>query len=991
MHDRARPRAARRFRAVALLLAVLFALSSAPPADAQFIPYYGKNKVKYDDFNWRIYKSPHFEVYYYPEIEQHLARITSYLETAYEKLSSGLKHELSQPVPAIVYKTHTEFEQTNLNPGFLPEQVLAFAEPGRGRLLFPIDEPPDKLMGLIQHEMTHIFAFDIIPRSIVQRSIPLWIDEGLASYFEGVWNPLDLMMIRDAAVTEQVPKLTKSDFQPLSGRLVYNMGHAAFEFMEARFGKEGIRQFLYTLRKGILGGGQDEIFQQAFRMKPEEFDDAFDKWLKERFKPFRDKERPSDYGRNISPNPEKTPYTQVFAFAPSPSGELVAALTANRSEGEAEIVLLSTKDGSVISNLTKSLSGEFETLSINDNFVAGRSLSFDPKGDTVAFFGRTGKRRSLVVASVLNPHVLHKIPLELDQAQSPCLLPNGRQALFSALKDGVSDIWLADLESGQVKNLSNDPYYDLDPQVSPDGTLVTYTRRISGHDKVYIFPIADPARKTQLTFGPFDDATPAFSNDGKKVYYASTEDDDIYNLRGLDLTTGVVKQYTDVLGGNMAPAPISGRGQDRLAFISYFKGEYNLQTKDVVEPLKDVEQEVQASAEGFADFQPDVVHQVIPENKRRKKLFEGLLLEGRPPINVGVTSGGDFFGGSQVALTDVLGDQNFLFTVLSLREFRTYEGTYVNLGKRFQYGLSAFDRTLFFFPNYSFIPFTGDFREGLLATQRYTGATLNGVYPLDKFRRLEISGGVYKVKEQYEDPAVQAQVEEQARQLGVPLFLNNGWVTPVSVGLVSETTRFAEFGPLEGSTYALQFEVAPGIGSSLSRRTAVADLRKYLRLGSTSTLLAVRARGFYSAGDNPAIFYFGGNQELRGFDYYSLSGNKGFHANVELRLPVINLAATPIGILGPFRGTAYFGIGGAKYRGDTRYQFATSDAGISYLKDPVFGTPVSGFHLVNGLASYGLGLQVFFLGYPLHFDWSKRTDFKVTAPTRFDFWVGFDF
>ena len=170
------------------------------------IPYYGKNKVKYDQFDWRVYKSPHFEIYYYPEFEQHLARVSSYLESAYEKLSAGLKHEVSQPIPAILYKTWTEFEQTNLNPGFLPEGVLAFAEPGRGRLTLPIDLPPDRLNGLIQHEMTHIFAFDIIPRTILQRGIPLWIDEGLASYFEGVWAPLDLMMIRDAAITEQIPQ-----------------------------------------------------------------------------------------------------------------------------------------------------------------------------------------------------------------------------------------------------------------------------------------------------------------------------------------------------------------------------------------------------------------------------------------------------------------------------------------------------------------------------------------------------------------------------------------------------------------------------------------------------------------------------------------------------------------------------------------------------------------------------------------------------------------
>jgi hypothetical protein len=58
----------------------------------------------------------------------------------------------------------------------------------------------------------------------------------------------------------------------------------------------------------------------------------------------------------------------------------------------------------------------------------------------------------------------------------------------------------------------------------------------------------------------------------------------------------------------------------------------------------------------------------------------------------------------------------------------------------------------------------------------------------------------------------------------------------------------------------------------------------------------------------------------------------------------------------------------------------------------VFGEPVTGFHLENGRASYGIGLQFFFLGYPLHFDWSKLTDLKVSSPnTRFDFWIGFRF
>ncbi|HEX6737678.1 MAG TPA: hypothetical protein VF310_05395, partial [Vicinamibacteria bacterium] len=275
------PRAVSAGGGVALLAVFLLSLSG-PPAAAQFIPYYGKNKVTYDNFTWRVYKSPHFEIYYYPEFEQHLARVSSYLESAYQKVASNLKHEISTTIPVIFYKTHSEFEQTNLYPTFVPEGVAAFAESVRGRMVLPIDEPPDKLQGLITHELTHVFEYDIIPRNLVQRTVPLWVDEGLSDYMRAIWEPLDLMSVRDAAVTDQIPKLSRfEDYGEVANpRLVYNLGHAAFEFIEARYGKEGIRQFLYTFRKNIVGGSMEDIYQQAFKVKPEEFDESFDKWLK---------------------------------------------------------------------------------------------------------------------------------------------------------------------------------------------------------------------------------------------------------------------------------------------------------------------------------------------------------------------------------------------------------------------------------------------------------------------------------------------------------------------------------------------------------------------------------------------------------------------------------------------------------------------------------------------------------------------------------------
>jgi hypothetical protein len=150
-----------RFPSLALIVVLVGLILSggAASAGAQTpnVPYYGKNQIHYDTFDWHIYKTDHFEIYYYPANEPHLARIAGYAESAYEQVSSDLRHDLSKRVPLILFKTHSEFEQQNIAPGQSPEGVLAFAEGERHRMVLPIDLPSDLLYGLIVHELTHVF------------------------------------------------------------------------------------------------------------------------------------------------------------------------------------------------------------------------------------------------------------------------------------------------------------------------------------------------------------------------------------------------------------------------------------------------------------------------------------------------------------------------------------------------------------------------------------------------------------------------------------------------------------------------------------------------------------------------------------------------------------------------------------------------------------------------------------------------------------------
>ena len=76
-------------------------------------------------------------------------------------------------------------------------------------------------------------------------------------------------------------------------------------------------------------------------------------------------------------------------------------------------------------------------------------------------------------------------------------------------------------------------------------------------------------------------------------------------------------------------------------------------------------------------------------NARRKGAFEKMFLEGRPPVNIGVSSDGDVFGGTQITFGDVLGDKQINLYAASISQYRTLSLAYVNLARRFQFALQG--------------------------------------------------------------------------------------------------------------------------------------------------------------------------------------------------------------------------------------------------------------------------------------------------------------
>src|SRR6188472_596239 len=101
-----------RNRAAAAIAAFALAALIAPaPAHAQ---YFGQNKVQYRDFDFKVLKTQHFDVYYYPEEEASAEESGRLAERWYTRFSRLFNHSFSKRQPLVLYASHPHFEQTNV-------------------------------------------------------------------------------------------------------------------------------------------------------------------------------------------------------------------------------------------------------------------------------------------------------------------------------------------------------------------------------------------------------------------------------------------------------------------------------------------------------------------------------------------------------------------------------------------------------------------------------------------------------------------------------------------------------------------------------------------------------------------------------------------------------------------------------------------------------------------------------------------------------------
>jgi dipeptidyl aminopeptidase/acylaminoacyl peptidase len=961
-------------RLLIALLACLPPLATAVEAQSLY-PSFGKNKIQYREFDWRIYRSPHFDVYHYTDDPAQLEKIVSFAESAYDRLSREFDFQIQKPTPLIFYETHSAFEQNNIIVNFIPEGVGAFASPVRNRMVLPVDLPDGELFALVVHELTHIFQFEILFQGRIGRGIgvPQWVMEGMASYMAKDEGTSDKMFLRDAVVNDRIPSILQ---RGVGGFFAYRFGHAAFDFMEQRWGKEGFRDFVYEFRN-TLGGRVEKAVERAFRIEAEDFDVEFRRWLRQKYLPqLVATGEPSDFGRRFRYEEGQT--AETLSPAVSPSGDLVAAISTVRND--VDVVLFDGRSRRLVANLTRGFSSDYQYLT--SQFVTsgprmGRDLAFAPDGNRVAVFAKRERGRSLVLIDVLKRGVDRIIDMEVEQQHGPAFSPDGRQVAFSGNRSGRFDIFAYDLESGELRNLTDDGTYDGAPVFSPDGKSMIWSAVVGGeHAQLFRMDLATGER-FRLSEGEWSDKDAVFSSDGKRLFFTSdrTGADNIWSL---DLATGQLLQHTNAVTGCFMPAVLpTPEGRDQLVYTGFWRGQFDLYISDLEEPAAPPATVVLPAEPtplaAVPAFEPDIRVTLDEANLEPYNGFKLFLEDGG--AYVGVTEDQTLLGYTYLSFTDYLGDRRLLTAFSSIESFSNFDVLYTDLSRRVNWSVRLFDDRTYYIGL--------DQRTGRVERQQagyaLTGALGSILYPFDFYRRIEVGAGYifreYDFQQLTVDPGTgQAFYSLERREDDFPL---------IQASFVGDTAVYASFGPVTGRRYRINAAYAPDLEES-GTLTANVDLdaRQHFQFTERSGL-ALRLFAGLAEGNVPSPYYIGGFNTLRGYDFRTLVGDRAFFANLEYRFPLVDILATPVIGFRGIRGRIFLDVGGAwwDYAGQ---EFEFCDA----KEDTVVGFD----QLANSCASYGWGFTVRFGGIDLNWDFAQQWDFSDSiGGFKTSFWIGTGF
>ncbi|MFW5707024.1 MAG: tolB protein precursor [Bacteroidota bacterium] len=884
-------------------------------SSVSFGQYFGRNKPSYEKFDFEVYQSPNFTIYHYFEEDSVIHALANRFEHWYVRHIELFKDTFDAPSPILIYRDHPDFQQTTAVSGMIGIGTQGVTEALKNRVVIPVLESNAQTDHVIGHELVHVFHFralfidDSLSLNSL-RNLPLWLVEGMAEYFSiGSEDAHTAMIIRDAVKQDDFPSLKEMtrdySYNP------YRYGHAFVAFVGRTWGDDVIAPLFRETAKY----GYERAIERIIGLSPTTVSDLWKSATYAHFEPFmEDTVRFQPIGNRLLD--ETNAGNLNISPSLSPDGKHIAFFS-EKDLFSLDLFLADAETGKI----RKKLSSTTRSADI-DAFNFFESVgSFSPDGSQFVHVAVKQGRNQLVVVDVNSPRRSRHIPVEgVPSLNNPSWSPDGKYLVFSGLVDGVGNLYMLDMETKEVEQLTNDRYSYIHPSWSPDGRFLAFATdkvpenfdqdTLSYNFNLGLMDMETEGRPiTVLDILPeANNLNPVFDNKQEGIYFLSNRDG-FRNLHYYEIETGDIFRLTDYYTGisgitHQSPAISIARNTGEIAYSYYYDGKYSVYTAspDDFEKVRVDRYETDMEAATLPPYVrntiPVVDHfldedtrmPVFPVDSFQEKPFRpqfGLTFIGSSGVGVSTSRfGTGMAGGVAMMFSDIVGDHQ-LFTVLSVNgEIYDFGGQvgYVNQKRRINWGGTV-----------SHIPYpfaylnlqrdtlvSGDEPLPVLDYQFVIQRTFEtqfggfAYYPISTTRRIELSANhawyyfrndifhTYYTENGF--PFRQERSRGDARE-GFNL-------QRISLGYVGDNSYFGMASPMVGHRYRFSVEKMFG---ELDMWNVTADYRKYFLRRPFSLAFRTTHYGRYGNDANNNLFYplfLGYPGFMRGYDYNSLYSNR---------------------------------------------------------------------------------------------------------------------
>jgi Tol biopolymer transport system component len=452
---------------------------------------FGKNKVQYYDYYWSYFRFDNFDCYF-NEYGRDLAEFTAdYAMKKIEEIEDYFDYTLEKRLIFIIFNKNAEYKQSNIGLVTFDEESYntgGFNRIIKNKVMLYYEDDHVAFQRQIAASITEVIINEMLynadSKDRVQSSsviyMPDWYIKGLINYVAYGWDYEAENRVKDGFKSGKYKNINHLEYKDAT-----DAGQSFWRFIGKEYGDALIPNIIYLTKvyKNI-----DDGFRYVMGQDMKDFLKEWKKYYQELYS--NDRNLPAIDDNIIQKSKKDQIYQQVKV---SPDGKYIAYVT--NDWGRKRIWLYEQATGK--QKIIFRAEPKFEQVTDNTYPVlawhpSGRILTYinDEKADLVMYFYRPDEKET----EKRNLLYFDKI---LDFSYSP----EGSRLVFSAVKDGTTDIYIHTIASGTNEQITRDLPDDLNPEFlkNSPGEIIFSSNRLSDT----LTSGANPYEKLSATFDLF--------------------------------------------------------------------------------------------------------------------------------------------------------------------------------------------------------------------------------------------------------------------------------------------------------------------------------------------------------------------------------------------------------------------------------------------------------------------------------------------------------